>query len=52
MNKMKETKQVFNLMIESAQNQEKEIDPSSENEEEKNNKFHIEVFSSLQIIMN
>ena len=35
MNKMKETKQVFSLMIESAQNQEKEIDPSSENEEEK-----------------
>ena len=35
MNKMKETKQVFNLMIDSAKNQEKEIDPNSENEEEK-----------------
>ena len=36
MNKMKETKTVFNLMIDSAKNQEKEIDPSSnENEEEK-----------------
>ena len=35
MNKMKETKSVFNLMIETAKNQEKEIDPSSENEEEK-----------------
>jgi len=33
-NKMKETKQVFGLMIESSQNLEKEIDPSN-NEEEK-----------------
>ena len=35
MKKTKETKQVFNLMIDSAQNQEKEIDPSNNEEEEK-----------------
>ena len=35
MKRTKETKQVFNLMIDSAQNQEKEIDPSNNEEEEK-----------------
>ena len=34
LNKTKETKQVFNLMIDSAQNQEKEIDPNNNNNEE------------------
>ena len=50
MNKTNETKQVFNLMIDSAQSQEKEIDPNSNNDNEEEEKTAMDPLKEYLIV--